>query len=52
MQKWIINIEFSKDIEDEILSGNCLSDIPINLPQFVIHRQFPSINGLWAGAYN
>ena len=52
MQKWIINIEFSKDIEDEILSGNCLSDMAINFPQFVIHKQFRSITGLWAGAYN
>ena len=33
-------------MEEEILSGNCLSHIAINLAQFRIHKQFPSINGL------
>ena len=41
-----INIEFSKEIKEEILSGNCLSDMAINLAQLVIHKQFPSINEL------
>ena len=41
-----INIEFSKEIQEEILSGNCLWDMAINLVQLLIHKQFPSINGL------
>ena len=41
-----INRKFSKEIEEEILSGNCLSDIAINYAQIVIHKQFLSINGL------
>ena len=41
-----INIKFCKDIEEEIASGNCLSDMAINLAQLVIHKQFLSINGL------
>ena len=41
-----INIEFSKEIKEDILSGNCLSDMAINLAQLVIHKQFPSINEL------
>ena len=41
-----INIKFSKEMGEEILSGNCLSDITINLGQIVIHKQFLSINGL------
>ena len=41
-----INIKFSKDIEEEIVSGNCLSDMAINLAQLVIHKQFLSINEL------
>ena len=45
-EKRRINIEFSKEIEEEILSGNFLSDVAINLAQLVIHKQFPSINGL------
>ena len=40
------NIEFSKEIEKEILSGNCSSDMAANLEQLVIHKQFPTINGL------
>ena len=45
-EKRRINIEFSKEIEEDILSGNSLSDVAINLAQLVIHKQFPSINGL------
>ena len=41
-----INIEFRKETEEEILSSNCLSDVAMNLAQLVIHKQFPSINGL------
>ena len=41
-----IKIEFSKEIEEEILSDNCLSDMAINLAELVIHKQFLSINGL------
>ena len=41
-----INIKFSKEIEEEILVGNCLSDMGINLAQLVIHKQFPPINRL------
>ena len=35
-----------KEIEEEILRGNCLSHMAINLVQLVIHKQFPSINRL------
>ena len=35
-----------KEIEEEILRGNCLSHMVINLVQLVIHKQFPSINRL------
>ena len=38
-----VNAESGKDIEKEILSGKCLSDMAINL---VISKQFLSINGL------
>ena len=41
-----INTKFNKETEEEILSGNCLSDMAINLAQLVIHKQFPLINGL------
>ena len=35
-----------KETEEEILRGKCLSHLPINLAQLVIHKQFPSINRL------
>ena len=40
-----INIEFNKETEEEILSGNYLSDMAINLAQLVIHKQFPLLMG-------
>ena len=41
-----INVKFSKEISDEVLSGEWLSDMTINLAQSILLRQFPELVGL------
>ena len=41
-----IYIKYNQEIEKEILGGNCLPDMTINLAQSILHQQFPSVLGL------
>ena len=41
-----IYIKYNQEIEKEILGGNCLSDMTINLAQSILHQQFRSVLGL------
>ena len=46
MQKRRNNCKFNKDIEDQLTSNRRLNDESINLAHYIIHRQFPDVNGL------
>ena len=41
-----IYIKYNQEIKKEILGGNCLSDMTINLAQSMLHQQFPPVLGL------
>ena len=41
-----IYIKYNQEIKKEILGGNCLSDMTINLAQSILHQQFRSVLGL------
>ena len=41
-----IYIKYNQKIEEEILGGNCLSDMTINLSRSILRQQFPSVLGL------
>ena len=36
----------NKDFEDQLTSNRRLNDESINLAHYIIHRQFPDVNGL------
>ena len=40
-----IYVKYNQEIEKEILGGNCLSGMTINLAQSILHQQFPPVLG-------